>query len=178
MGREETLTDKQLKFCNEYLIDFNGKQAAIRAGYAEKTADITASKLLRVSKVKEYLDSRKKEIVKASDISIQKVLNELAKIAFSNITDFIKVKGDEISLTDWTLLSKEQTACIESVSQTKEGYRLKLYNKPQALEMIGRHLGMFLEMVKDNPNEIPEFVSHSDAELDATIEKLNKKNGG
>lgn len=50
------LTEKQKLFCNEYLIDLNATQAAIRAGYSEKTAEQTASRLLRNVKVQEYIE--------------------------------------------------------------------------------------------------------------------------
>ena len=149
--KKEILHEKQIRFCNEYLIDFNGTQAAIRAGYAEKTAEQQACRLLRNVKVANFLDERKEEISKSSKVSIDKVVNELGYIAFSNITDYIEVKEDSITLTNWTKLSKEQTAAIESVHQTKDGYRIKLYNKPQALEMIGKHLGMYVEAKPDIP---------------------------
>ena len=117
---------------------------------------------------------RQEEISKKSDITIEKVLLELSKIAFSNITDFINVKKDSITLTDWSSLGRDQTACIESISQTKEGYRLKLYNKPQALELIGKYFNMFSDYKPpDLLPEIPEFENMSDEELKDYISREN-----
>ena len=63
------LNDKQKKFCREYMIDFNGKQAAIRAGYSEKTADVKASQLLRIVKVQTFLSELKKGTAERTDTS-------------------------------------------------------------------------------------------------------------
>jgi len=169
------LTEKQIRFCNEYLIDFNGTQAAIRAGYALKGAEVTAFNLLRNTKITNFIDERKEDIAKSSKISIDKIINELSHIAFSNITDYIEVKENSITLTDWTKLSKEQTAAIESIHQTKDGYRIKLYSKPQALEMIGKHLRMFIDIIKPDLPFNPEFSNWSDEKL---LEYINNgKNG-
>ena len=145
--KKYSLTDKQRRFCNEYIIDFNGTQAAIRAGYSKNGAQVTAFNLLTKTNIKNFIDERKKEISKSNKISVEKIVNELGHIAFSNITDYIEVKEGSITLTDWTNLTKEQTAAIESIHQTKEGYRVKLYNKPHALEMLGKHLGMFRDEI-------------------------------
>lgn len=56
------LTDKQRKFCDEYLIDLNATQAAIRAGYTEKYANTNASKLLQNTTISQYIGERQKEL--------------------------------------------------------------------------------------------------------------------
>ncbi len=169
------LTEKQIRFCKEYIIDANKTQAAIKAGYSSKTAESQGSRLLTNVNVVNFIQELKKDVEKANKITIQKVLNELDKMAFSNITDYIEVKEDTITLTDWTKLSKEQTAAIESVHQTKDGYRIKLYNKPHALEMIGKHLGMFAEIDKEDLPEPPECENMTDEQLDNYIKNGNGK---
>lgn len=76
------LTPKQKRFCEEYLIDLNATQAAIRAGYSPKTAEQTASRLLRNVKVQEYIAKRQKELSRSTEITQERVIKELALIAF------------------------------------------------------------------------------------------------
>ena len=85
------LTDKQKRFCEEYLIDLNATQAAIRAGYSPKTAEQTASRLLRNVKVQEYIAKRQKELSRSTHITQERVIKELALIAFSNNADYARV---------------------------------------------------------------------------------------
>lgn len=63
------LTSKQEKFCREYVIDFNATQAAIRAGYSEKGADVRGSELLGNRKVQNFLNDLKKQTAKRTDTS-------------------------------------------------------------------------------------------------------------
>ena len=162
------LTHKQIAFCNEYIIDSNGTQAAIRAGYAKRSADMQASRLLNNVKIKEFVNKRKEQINAVLDVNIQRVVRELANISFSNITDFIEVNGDNVTLTDWSLLTKDQTACVESVCKTKEGYRLKLYSKATAIELLGKYFSMWNQPGK--PEEEPDqFKDMSNEQLDRFI---------
>jgi len=163
------LTHKQIAFGNEFIIDSNGTQAAIRAGYSKKTADVQASRLLANVKVREFIEKRREQQMRVMDINVDKVVRELANICFSNVTDFIEVKGDSISLTDWTLLTKDQTACIESIAKNKDGsYRLKLYNKGTAIEMLGKYFNMFNQ--PGTPEAEPDqFKDMSNEQLDRFI---------
>jgi len=72
------LNDKQKRFCEEYMIDFNGKHAGIRAGYNAKTAEQQASRLLRNVKVKEYLNQLRERAAKKLEITQERVQKELA----------------------------------------------------------------------------------------------------
>ena len=163
------LTRKQIAFCNEYLIDYNATQAALRAGYSKRAAPSQGSTLLHNQKVQVFLDKRRDQILKVTDVNTERVVRELANIAFSNVTDFVKVDKNSVTLTDWSLLSKEQTACIESVCQTKEGYRLKLYSKPAAIEQLGKYLNMF-NREPEVPVEPDLFKDMTNAALDRFIE--------
>ena len=78
------LTPKQTQFLAEYLIDLNGRQAAIRAGYTPKTAEVQASRLLRNAKVRVALEDAMQARSKRTEVSADRVIGELAKIAFSN----------------------------------------------------------------------------------------------
>ncbi len=181
----ERMTAKMLHFSNaiseKYLnptITKTDEQIAIDAGYSKKGAFVTASQLLNNPKVKAFIERRKAKILENTNVSIERTVRELTNIAFSNVTDFIEVSTNKgvasVTLKDWSLLSKEQTACIESVCQTKEGYRLKLYSKPTAIEMLGKHLNMFNQEPKE-PEE-PELTKDmTNQELDTFI-KNNASN--
>ena len=165
------LTRKQIAFGNEYINNPNvsATQAAINAGYSEKGAFVQASLLLENIKVKAFIKKRREEQSKILDVNVDRVVRELANISFSNVTDFIKVDGDNVTLTDWSLLTKDQTACIESVNKTKEGYRLKLYSKATAIELLGKYFNMWNAQIK--PDEEPDqFKDMSNEQLDRFIE--------
>lgn len=79
------LTEKQKKFCDEYLFDFNATQAAIRAGYSEKTANRIGSENLSKPDIQKYISDRQKEAQERSDITRDGILEELKKIGFAEI---------------------------------------------------------------------------------------------
>src|SRR5690606_25369157 len=81
------LTDKQKRFCEEYLIDLNATQAAIRAGYSEKTANEQGSQNLAKLSIQEYLQERKKQIQNKIEVSQDRVVQELAKLSFVDIRE-------------------------------------------------------------------------------------------
>ncbi len=162
------LNRKQLAFAHEMVNlepDGTRKMAVLRAGYSNKGADQTACRLLKNPHIVAFIEKRKQKIMDIADVNQERVVRELANIAFSNVTDFVKVSKNSVTLTDWSLLSKEQTACIESVCQTKEGYRLKLYSKPAAIEQLGKYLNMF--------NREPEVPVEPDLFKDMTKEQLD-----
>jgi phage terminase small subunit len=77
-----TLTPRQQRFVAEYLVDLNGTQAAIRAGYSRNGAEVTASKLLRIAKVQRFVTAAQEERQTTTEVSADRVVRELAKIAF------------------------------------------------------------------------------------------------
>ena len=148
-------TARMEKFCQEYLIDLNATQAAIRAKYSKKTANRMASENLSKPVIQARIKELQEELRKKTGITAERVVAELAKVGFSNIKDFIE-SGNTI--TDLSTLPRDLTAAVESVqtdirhdSGDSDGYtekvRFKLHNKLGALEQVGRHLGVF---EKDN----------------------------
>lgn len=150
------LNAKQQRFCDEYLIDLNGTQAAIRAGYSPKTANEQASQLLAKLSTQEYISEKQKEISKNTGITVELVLNELKKIGFSNVQDYIE-EGN--SITDITTIDRDKAAAVSSIKKsttvfgdektggTKDVVEFKLWDKVSALEKLGKHLGMFKDQV-------------------------------
>ena len=156
------LTAKQQRFVDEYLIDLNATQAAIRVGYSKKTADQQASRLLTNVKVREYLAQRQADRANRTEITQDMVLNELAKIGFSDIRKIVRwgetqvrmVDGEDdgpedmvpyhgLALIDSTEIDDNTAGAIAEVSQGRDGLKVKLHDKKGALVDIGRHLGMF-----------------------------------
>lgn len=166
------LNDKQKRFCNEYLIDLNATQAAIRAGYSAKYANKNAHKILDKPEIKEYLDKKMKDREQRTEITQDKVVNELAAIAFSNASDFFKIidktvtVGGSIVLDDegnprtykdvefvnTDKLSEANKKVISSIKQGSNGLEIKLNDKLKALELLGKHLGMFKDKLELSGN--------------------------
>lgn len=169
------LTPKQMRFCDEYLADtnMNATQAAIRAGYAQKRASEQAYQLLQKTTVQEYIQKRMADRVERTEITQDRVLKELAIIAFSNAADYAKVverdavimkeDGEEITLLDedgnpvkvqtveYTLtdnLTDDQKKAIAQIRKGRDGIEVRLYDKLQALVQIGKHIGMFKDKVE------------------------------
>ncbi|MDF2650091.1 MAG: putative phage terminase, small subunit [Paenibacillus sp.] len=152
------LTAKQKKFCNEYLIDLNATQAAIRAGYSEKTAYRTGADNLRKPQIAEYIQKAMRSREKRTEITQDKVLAELAKIAFVSGADFAKIvtkkspqtgkEFQQVELADTDSLPNDKKAAISNIKETKFGIAVESYDKVKALELLGRHLGMFKEKLE------------------------------
>lgn len=141
------------RFCHEFIIDLNGTKAAIRAKYSEKTARIKASQLLAKANVRAKIRELMKKREKRTEITQDKVLRELACLGFSNIKDYIAkdASGEGfIVFKNMDKISKKKARAIESIKVClKEGkIEFKLHSKTRSLDMIGKHLGMFIEKVE------------------------------
>lgn len=142
------MTKKQKRFVEEYLIDLNATQAAIRAGYSPDTAGSIGSENLKKPEIRARIDIAMAERSKRTGVNQDRVLMELAKLAFVNakdVIDFSKGKVKEDAIPD-------DLACIQSVkirpTEYGEEREIKLFDKKGALVDLGKHLGMF----KDNVN--------------------------
>lgn len=145
------LTPKQARFVEEYLIDLNGTQAAIRAGYAERSAGMTASRLITNDNIVAAIQKAKDKRSRRIEITQDRVLLELAKLAFSDLREFTGWGPTGIQLKDSDELEEHAAACVQEVSltTTNSGYNMKfkLHDKCPAIKMLGQHLGMFTEKV-------------------------------
>lgn len=137
------LTDKQKKFIDEYLVDLNATQAAIRAGYKEKAAYRTGAENLRKPQIQEEIQKRMEERQKRTEITQDMVLQELAAIAFARATDYVSVMGGMAQVKDTDQLSDSQIAAIAGIKETQNGIEVKLGSKEKTLELLGKHLGMW-----------------------------------
>lgn len=152
LGGEYPVTKKQKRFVEEYLIDLNATQAAIRAGYSPDTAKSIGSENLTKPNIKAAIDRAIAERSRRTGINQDRVLLELAKVAFLNPVDVIDMDGATIRGE----ANRDDTACIASVKvktiPTDDGQiterEVKVYDKLKALELLGKHLGMFTDKVK------------------------------
>jgi phage terminase small subunit len=142
------LSAKQKRFCEEYLIDMNGAQAAIRAGYAQKNADVQAAQILSLTKVRQYLQKLKNEQSKRTGITADLVLKELAAVGFSKITDVLNIDDEDVPLK--RNISNKAKSAIQAISSSRKmGERtisVKMHNKIGALEKLGTHFGLFNDL--------------------------------
>ena len=156
------LTPKQARFVNEYLIDLNATQAAIRSGYSERTAKSQGQRLLTHVDIKASIASRQHELAETCEVTQERIIRELAKLGFSNQLDYMSVDGNGSPFVDLSTLTRDQAAAIQEF--TSETYcdgsgdgvrevkkiRLKLADKRGALVDLGRHLNMFADRVDVN----------------------------
>jgi len=174
------LTPKQKAFVQEYLVDLNATQAAIRAGYSQKTAYRTGADNLIKHQIQNALNEAMKNREIRTEITQDKVLKELAKVAFSNGADFAQVKTEKrkkqiwndstqeydekeveeqfVELFDTDKLPADKKAAISGIKEGKYGIEVSSCDKVRALELIGKHLGMFKDKVElsgqvNNPYE-------------------------
>lgn len=168
---ENELTPKQRAFVREYLIDLNATQAAIRAGYSEKTARQIGEENLSKPDIAAAVETAMKNRAERTDITADRVLKELAKIGFADIRKAIKWQGtlvteednpdggdtltiknvvtNNVQLVSSEDIDDETAAAISEISQnTSGGIKLKLHDKRAALVDIGKHLGMFVDKVE------------------------------
>lgn len=142
------MTKKQKRFVEEYLIDLNATQAAIRAGYSPDTAGSIGAENLKKPEIKNRIDKAMAERSRRTGINQDRVLQELARIGFAKITDVVnpdtaKIRPDA---------SEDDLACIQSIKIKPNEFgterEVKLYDKKAALVDLGKHLGLFKDKLE------------------------------
>ena len=141
-------------FVEEYLIDLNATQAAIRAGYSVKTAEQQGSRLLSNVKVQTKIAKAMAERSKRTGVNQDRVVLELAKIAFVNPSELIDTNTGKVL----SGASPDDLACIQSVKVKKttkgksviEEREVRVHDKIKALEKLGQHLGMWNDKIDVN----------------------------
>ncbi len=170
----EAITEKQKAFVEEYLVDLNATRA-YKAIYKnckkDETAQVNASRLLRNAKVSAYLAQRQKELQKRTEVTQESVLSELAAIAFADVADYVQVIDEGglpmVCLTPTKDIPASKRAAIAGIKQGNNGIEVKLHNKLDALDKLGRHLGLF----KEHDQDLEEIAD------DGFIEALSGKLG-
>jgi phage terminase small subunit len=147
------MNEKQKRFVEEYLIDLNGTQAAIRAGYSPKTAEQIAHQLLNKTLVSGAIGKAMAARSKRTGINADRVLREYARIGFADMGRFTAWGAGGVRLIDSTTLSEDDRACIQEITETefkgKRTLTIKLHDKKSALDSMAKHLGLFDKKQED-----------------------------
>jgi len=168
------LNARQKLFCIEYLKDLNASQAAIRAGYSKKNADVDGPRLLVNAGIAAEIQAAMNKRAKRVEIEADKVLQEIALLAFSNMGDYIQIQKDGSFFIDFSTLTREQKASIQecTVEEYTDGHgkdarpvrrtKFKLADKGINLERLGKHLKLFTEVHE-----------HKNAERERSLDQLS-----
>lgn len=170
------MTEKQKIFADEYLIDLNATRA-YRVAYPnvkkDETAASAAARLLRNVNVQEYIDKRMKDREKRTEVTQDRVVQELASIAFAKVTDYVGIRSNGttsiVVMKSTDDLTDDQVRAIAGIKEGANGIEIKLNDKEKALELLGRHLGMFKDKV-----DISGKVETNDPFSGLTTEELRK----
>lgn len=143
------MTKKQKLFVEEYLLDLNATQAAIRAGYSPETAGAIGAENLKKPQIQNAIARAMAERSRRTGVNAERVVQELAKIAFANAGDLIDAQ--DATVRDGA--SREDLAAIQSIKVKDMGdmgieREVRLADKLKALELLGRHLGMFSDRLR------------------------------
>jgi phage terminase small subunit len=161
------LNAKRTRFVAEYLKDLNGTQAAIRAGYSKKTAYSQADELLKIPEVRKYLDQQQAKLAEKHGVTVDKIVGELSRIAFSDIRNSVAWRSNvtemgqdeetgepilnitnQIELIDSDKIDDATAAAISEIGRdSRGGLKIKFHDKRAALVDLGKHLGMFREKI-------------------------------
>ena len=145
------LTAKQRLFVDEYLVDLNATQAAIRAGYSEKTAEQQAYQLLQKTSVQRAISDAVKARAERTGIDQDRVVDELAKIAFADMAHYVRFDGANAYI-DFSAMPASATAAISEIvvdeytvgrgddAREVKRVRFKLHAKQAALDALLKHL--------------------------------------
>ena len=138
------MTPKQEQFCHEYLIDLNGTQAAIRAGYSAKRADAIASENLRKPVIAERISELIRERTEAVEITTDRILTGLARIAFADP----RRSFDDDGQIDPKKIPGDLADAVAGIEPGQHGTKIKLADRLKALELLGRYKSLFTDRVE------------------------------
>ena len=169
------IREKQKRFGEEYVIDLNATKAAERAGYSKDTAKLIGHENLAKPNIQKYITALQLKISERNDNLAQKEIDELVKVGFSNVQDYIEA-GNIVK--DLSEIEPHKAAAVSSIKRSvtefgdaetggvKTVLEFKLWDKISALEKLGRHLGIF---EKDNAQSKPEIGQPF---TDSQVEKI------
>lgn len=172
------MTKKQKIFADEYLIDLNATRA-YRVAYPsvkkDETARANGSRMLTNANVAKYISERMQERQYRTEVTQDMVVKELAAIAFSKATDYVEIRSDGmcsiVVVKPTTDLSEQQIRAIAGIKEGKNGIELKLNDKERALELLGRHLGMWNDKLDIKTPDIDDSIK----EMEAYFGQLKKE---
>ena len=150
------LTPRQQRFVEEYLVDLNATQAAIRAGYSPKTANEQGSRLLSYASVSAAVLAGQKAKLDTTGITAERTLKEISRLAFQDPRAYWDADGNLKPITE---LNDDEAAAVASIevliknAQAGDGktdtvHKLQTWDKTKNLELLARHLGLLKDIIK------------------------------
>lgn len=161
------LSEKQKKFCREYLVDFNASRAYLAAGYVARTTNalsVSSSRLLSNAKVHHYLKHILSGSIQDEITNIKRIISELQMIAFGDLKD----------LADWTEFDLKfkssnsldfKSRLISEISSNDKGLKIKMHDKLKALELLGRYYKIFTDKIEAADQNVKITIDTNDSEL-------------
>lgn len=149
-----SLTPKQQRFSAEYLVDLNATQAARRAGYSPKTSADIGRQLLRKAPVAERIQAAMAERSARTNVTQDRVLQEVARLAFLDIRKAFNLNGTLKPLHEMDDDTAAALAGLDAIELSEDGSpvgsikKLKLADKKGALELLMRHMGMLNDKMR------------------------------
>ncbi len=143
LQRRFRLTEKRALFAEEYVVDLNGTQAAIRAGYSAKTAAVQASQLLTKLNVLDAIQWAFAERMRRVHINQDDIIRRLLNLAFTDISAFATWEGGKVTLKDLGDIHPDQHVALAEVQEDHLGHlRIKMADRMPALTLLARHYGL------------------------------------
>ena len=150
------LEPRQLRFCNEYLIDMNATAAARRAGYSVKSAHNTGCKLLKLQQVKDYLGEAQAQIATETAIAARVMGRELANMVFADPAEFVDEQGNIKNMADIPAHLRKavqiQTRKVMVDGQVKVTTTYQLSNKIPIMEKLSNRIELKDALPEDRSN--------------------------
>jgi phage terminase small subunit len=156
------LRGKQARFVQEYLKDLNGKQAAIRAGYSPRSAEVLASQTLRNPKVQAAIAAAQAARARRVHLTQDAVLEELKVLAFSDLSHYAIDEYGNVALREdappdaMRAVASLKKKIIHTDTAVLYETEIKLWNKPASVRMAGEHLGL----LKGAEQVLPDIIVH------------------
>ena len=157
----EQLTDREIKFCEQYIKSSNIKISAVKAGYKPSSAHISGWKVRQKPLVNRYIAWLKLKISKSCHVDAMDIIDTYVRIAFADITDFVTIEHNRIRIVDG---EKVDGQLVKSIRNGKDGLQIELYDKLSALDKLERYFDV---MPQDWKQKIEE------KKLDLMREKLD-----
>lgn len=172
MPRPRALSPKQQRFVEAYVVVLNAAEAARQAGYRWPLKQ--GWQLLGKARIQSAIASRQAQLADTHAVTPERVIQELALVAFANMADYAAWDSSGVTLKASTALTAAQTRVVGEVSQTtsKDGgtVRFKLHAKVAALAHLGKHLGLFPDKVQiEILTRLQQVRTMTDADLEALI---------
>jgi phage terminase small subunit len=136
------LSPKQRRFVAEYLVDLNGTQAAIRAGYSPRTAKVQGSRLLTNADVAQAVQAGQKRTLGKLEVTAERIMQELAAMSFVRPSDLYNPDGTAKPLSEWP---DHAAAAVKEFATVGPVAKFKLYDKAPALAILAKHFGLLQE---------------------------------